>query len=125
MSKKEDAIELINCTPHPIYMLDEFENRLFSIPACDEPARVKKTYERLEDQTFKLPDGQVFTVPCVKVTDTPEFTNLPPVREGVAYVVSTFVKAYFPERRDLFTPDQLVRFSGGKGPVKGCRQFAC
>ena len=45
-------------------------------------------------------------------------TGLPPVNEGIGYIVSAMVRSAAPERRDLYSPADLQRDEHGN--VIGC-----
>ena len=47
-----------------------------------------------------------------------QVTGLPPVNDGIGYIVSAMVRSAAPERRDLYSPADLVRDEHGN--VIGC-----
>ena len=47
--------------------------------------------------------------------------NCPPIKEGVVYLVSQYVRQALPKRKDLLSPAKLLRDQVGK--VVGCGAF--
>ena len=100
---------LINLTPHEVVLCGQH------IPASGQQARVATT--RKQTGTIDI-DGT--TVPIYR-TVLGTVTGLPPVNEGVGYIVSAMVRSAAPERRDLYSPADLQRDSSGA--VIGCNSL--
>lgn len=100
-----------NLTPHSltIYCLDGFDPLV--VPS-DGVARVST----ITTEETPIVVGNV-TIPVRRVSFG-EIVGLPPEGEDVL-IVSAVVKAALPERRDLYTPGELVRDE--KGNVIGCK----
>ena len=47
-----------------------------------------------------------------------DVSNMPPVKKGVLYVVSSYIRECLPERADLLSPSKLIRDQGGN--IIGC-----
>ena len=99
-------MNLVNLTPHEVILVG------IKIPASGSQARVATT--RQQTGTIDL-DGT--TVPIYR-TVLGQVTGLPEAAEGVGYIVSAMVRSAAPERRDLYSPADLVRDSSGN--VIGC-----
>lgn len=101
-------MKIINLTPHPIVVLGEEEIKI--LPSGE--------VLRLEEKIS--PCGEVNGIPVVEKALGGQ-GKLPPVKEGVFYIVSLPV-AQAVKRQDFLVPDDLVR--DGEGRVLGCRRFA-
>ena len=100
---------LINLTPHEVILCGT------KIPASGQQARVSMT--RAQTGTIDI-DGT--TVPIYR-TILGTVTGLPPVNEGIGYIVSAMVRSAAPERRDIYSPADLLRDSSGA--VIGCNSL--
>ena len=100
---------LINLTPHEVVLCGQH------ILASGQQARVSMT--RKQTGTIDL-DGT--TVPIYS-TILGTVTGLPPVNEGIGYIVSAMVRSAAPERRDIYSPADLLRDSSGA--VIGCNSL--
>ena len=99
-------MNIINLTPHEVVLCGQH------IPASGQQARVSMT--RAQTGTIDL-DGT--TVPIYS-TILGQVTGLPPAAGGVGYIVSAMVRSASPERRDVYSPADLLRDSSGA--VIGC-----
>lgn len=122
-NERIERLSIVNCTPHAVRVLDEFNNTIFSLPGTKHPARVEQAYERLADFEVETADG-VVRLQRVKASE-PVTVDLPDPEPGVLIVVSSYVLLHNRDREDLIVPDQLVRDSEVRGFVRGCRQFMC
>jgi hypothetical protein len=102
-------MNIINLTPHEVILVG------VKIPASGQQARVSMT--RKQTGTIDI-DGA--TVPIYS-TILGQVTGLPPVNEGIGYIVSAMVRSAAPERRDIYSPADLLRDSSGA--VIGCNSL--
>jgi len=102
-------MNIINLTPHEVILCGT------KIPASGQQARVSMT--RKQTGTIDL-DGT--TVPIYS-TILGQVTGLPPVNDGIGYIVSAMVRSAAPERRDLYSPADLQRDEHGN--VIGCNSL--
>ena len=100
---------LTNLTPHEVILVG------IKIPASGQQARVSMT--RQQTGTIDI-DGT--TVPIYS-TILGQVTGLPPVNDGIGYIVSAMVRSAAPERRDLYSPADLQRDEHGN--VIGCNSL--
>ena len=109
-------MEIKNCTPHPIFLLDDDNNLVLTLDKCDTPPRLKQS-------TFS--EGNVLVngvdIPLTK-TLFGETKNLPDEQEGVLLVVSRIVLSANAHRRDMVVPNDIVRDINGR--IIGCKSFA-
>lgn len=101
-------LQLVNCTPHAINIIDGP-----TIPPSGIVARVKAT-------TVKV--GDINGIP-VTATMFGEVENLPEPEFGTIYIVSSLVAQARPDRDDLFIPNESVRDDQGR--IIGCRSLGC
>jgi len=97
---------LINLTPHEVVLCGQH------IPASGQQARVSMT--RHQTGTIEV-DGK--SVPTYSTTFG-AVVGLQPEQDGIGYIVSAMVRSAAPERRDLYSPADLVRDEHGN--VIGC-----
>ena len=102
----------INCTPHPINLLDNENNLVISLPKGEVVPRLSQSTK------------QVDVVEGVSITETifGETQDLPDFKEGVFLIVSRLVLSANPDRKDLLVPNELVRDS--EGNIVGCKSLA-
>jgi hypothetical protein len=102
-------LEMINLTPHEINLCGT------KIAASGKEARVAVTrvnVDLVEICGMFVPIG----------TDTVgEVTGLPPEQDGVGYIVSLAVRKELPQRKDIYSPADILRDKDGK--VIGCGSF--
>lgn len=53
--------------------------------------------------------------------ESPSVSNLPEPKDGVLYIVATYIRQACPDRKDLASPAKLIR--GEAGNVIGCAAF--
>jgi hypothetical protein len=101
--------KLINMTPHPINILDNFKYNLFTIPASGNQIRLTVS---IVNTGVKVND--------VTITSTKfgEPIGLPDYQVDVFYIVSQLVKTALPNRTDLLVPAEVQRDE--KGAIIGC-----
>lgn len=100
---------IVNCTPHPVVVINGDEKIVF--PASG-------TVIRLASETVAAGshDGVLLTK---TVFGSP--TGLPAQAPGTLLIVSQLVKSALPERTDLVVPAEVVRDSAGN--IIGCKSL--
>jgi len=93
-------------TPHAINIIDGP-----TLPPSGRTIRLKME---------TAPAGEVDGIPLTR-TVYGKAEGLPEVEPGTYYVVSSMVKAVYPERRDFLVPAEMVRDKDGR--VVGCRSL--
>lgn len=101
----------INLTPHDVNLLNEDNEVILTLPKCDEPPRLK-------EETVVV--GEVNGFPITK-TVFGVVSYMPKAVKGVYYIVSRLVLLACPKRKDLFSPNEIVRDENRK-PL-GCKSF--
>lgn len=105
-------MNFINCTPHPINLLDVADNLVMALPKGDVIPRLA--------QSTKIVD----VVSGVSITET-QFgatQDLPEPNGENLYIVSRLVLSANPNRNDLVVPNELVRDENGN--IIGCKSLA-
>lgn len=102
---------IINCTPHPVTIVNAEGTVLRVIEPNGNPIR-------LASRT--VPAGEFDGVALSK-TEFGEPVNLPEPEEGTIFIVSQIVKNAIPERSDLAVPAEVLR--DDKGQIVGCRSL--
>lgn len=102
-------MKLVNLTPHSITVVGSSGEPLAVVPPDGTVARVSVTREVA---------GEVAGLPVFRSTFG-AVVGLPSPVDGVAFVVSAMVRLACPDRRDLYSPGELVR--GADGQPVGCR----
>ncbi len=105
-------MNFINCTPHPIQLLDSDNNLMISLPKGEVIPRLSQSTK------------QVDVVNGISITETQfgETQDLPESQDGVLLIVSRLVLSANPNRTDLVVPNELVR--DGSGNIIGCKSLA-
>ena len=102
----------INLTPHPINIVNDDGELIFSIPPCGEVARVSTHTEVI---------GYVdFDIPLTK-TVFGEVEGLREPFKGVYQIVSSLVKQRCLDRDDVVIPNEIVRDENGF--IIGCKSL--
>jgi hypothetical protein len=102
-------MKLINLTPLEINLCGT------KIAASGKEARVAVTRAIVET-------AEICGMFVLIGTDTVgEVTGLPEPVEGVGYIVSLMVRKALPQRKDIYSPADYLRDSGGK--IIGCGSF--
>lgn len=110
VSSGDKWVFLVNTTPHVIRVMDGNDVK-YIIPEASDPLRLDEVTEPVEP---------VADIPRVR-KKLGGLHELPPVQEGVFYIVPLAV-AQAARRPDFLVPDDLVR--DAKDRVIGCRRFA-
>lgn len=106
--------KIINLTPHDVTIFDDDgKTKLATIPPSGDVARVSMTRQQTGVVKFS---GMI--VP-VFVSTAGEVTGLPDAQDGAIFLVSALVRLALKDRRDVFSPGELIRDDNGQ-PV-GCR----
>lgn len=105
-------MKFINCTPHPIQLLDGDNQLVISLPKGGIIPRLSQSTK------------QVDVVEGVSITETifGDTQDLPESQDGVLLIVSRLVLSANPDRNDLVVPNELVR--DGSGNIIGCKSLA-
>lgn len=104
-------MNIINCTPHPVHVVNSEGSVLRTIEPNGAPIRLAaKT----------VPAGEFDGVPLSR-TEFGEPVNLPEPAEGTIYIVSQIVKNAIPTRHDLVVPADVLR--DDKGQIIGCQSL--
>jgi hypothetical protein len=99
----------INCTPHPIFIIKKNGEKLELHKGTMVPR-----IETRQTKVSEFEDVEIFK------TEFGGITNLPPVIDGVFYIVSRMVLDAAPlSRQDLLAPGDLVRDCAGN--IIGCK----
>lgn len=101
--------KVVNLTKAEVRILDENDEVIVAYPASGELAEVSTEAQALEP----LPNGTPLFATVFGKT-----SGIPAEKEGVIYIVSTFVLSANRHRTDLFAPYKL-KFAEGK-PI-GCK----
>ena len=105
-------MEIINCTPHPITVVDADNNVILALPKGE-------VVPRLSQSTKKV--AMIKGIPITETTFG-ETQDLPAPNKGVFLVVSRLVLSANLDRTDLLVPNDLARDSNGN--IVGCKSFA-
>lgn len=102
----------VNCTPHPINLLNKEGEVVFSLPKGEVVPRLAQTTEVVK------------VLNDISITETQfgDTTDLPSEQEGVYLIVSRLVMAANTYRHDLLVPNELVRDEEGR--ILGCKSLA-
>ncbi len=109
---KIGEVVFINKTPHDVTIVGEDGKTIITFPKSDNPFR-------LEEETISL--GKIGDIPITETIMKTE-GDLPKKKIGVFYIVSRAVQEAYPDRIDLFIPNESVRDKDGK--IIGCRSLA-
>ena len=117
-------MQLVNLTPHPINLAGDGVNGkdvYVSIAPAGTVARVEMDIEEGSEEELEV--NGLFHFASVRLIPG-EIVGLPPVQEGVMYVVSNVVAqaAHAAARKDVLVPYDLVR--DRHGTIVGCRGFS-
>ena len=102
---------IVNCTPHPVMIVDADGNVVRTIEPNGTPIRLKSE---------TVPAGEHDGIPLSK-TVFGEPVGLPDPEEETLFIVSQIVKNAIPGRHDLVVPAEVVR--DDKGQIIGCRSL--
>lgn len=105
-------MKFLNCTPHPITLVNEEGVEIFTLPKGEVIPRLTQTTQVV---------GEVMGIPITE-TQFGQTTDLPEPQEGVLLVVSRLVLTANPERKDLLVPNEMIR--NAEGHIVGCKSLA-
>ena len=105
-------MNIINCTPHPIQLLDENNNLVLTLPKGE-------VIPRLNQSTKKVSE-----INGIAITETVfgEIQDIPEEKADTILIVSRLVLSACKDRNDLVVPNELVRNS--EGNIVGCKSLA-
>lgn len=112
-SSTTTAATVKNGTPHKITIVDDAGRVVHEIPTSEV---IRCAVSTAHVGTLVVGD---VTIPVT--SSVYGEANLPPVEDGVFWVVSALVRAAHPERDDLLVPADLVRDE--EGAIIGCRSL--
>ena len=101
-------MKFVNLTPHEINIY-EGDKLIKTVPASGKVARREQIQKVLGEIDGVTVTEQFFGAVC----------DVPPKKEGIAYIVSRIVAEAFKFRDDLYIPGPMVRDDGGR--VIGCQ----
>ena len=104
-------MNIINCTPHPVTIVNAEGSILRIIESNGNPIRLAAS---------TVPAGEFDGVPLSR-TEFGEPVNLPEPEEGTLFIVSQIVKNALTERADLVVPADVLRDE--KGQIIGCKSL--
>lgn len=105
-------MEIINCTPHPIKLVNEAGEVVFSLPKGQVIPRLAQTTNKVSE------------INGIAITETMfgETQDLPEYNQDTILIVSRLVLTANRNRTDLVVPNELVRDS--EGNIIGCKSLA-
>lgn len=106
-------MKLMNCTPHSITVQDFITKVAFEVPRSGTIIRTRtnSTFDKVVD----LPSRR-----CIAVNNNKgiSISNLPEEQDDVMLILSAVsaadVKLMYPERKDIYSPDELFRSASGQ-----------
>ncbi len=103
-------MKIVNLTPHDVNIVSgDKKSRL----ACFKSDVKSGEYELPRVRFGRMEDRSVGIIP-MSLTYMSGVEHLPPEEDGVLYIVSMLVSAACPDRRDLVSPDNVLREERGK-----------
>lgn len=119
----KDIINIVNLTPHPVSVFSAINDEIITFPKSDLP--IPRLQESRGNSVVlrafvRVGDGEI---DAFKISNTikGEVIDLPERVLGTFYIVSGLVLDAVPDRKDLISPDSLVR--DDTGVIIGCRGF--
>jgi len=118
---KINCKKLINLTPHAIRFVKGYhpdEERVLPNAGVLRVREVFTEIGEIHPDNIDFPEIAVYTSECFAVDNELNKIELPPKLPDTCYVVSSKVKACYPERKDFLVPAwQMI---DGKNHVVGC-----
>lgn len=110
------VVTIVNCTPHPVSVLNQQTGEMVIIPKGDIIPRVSSSTELIDtvETSFGL----------IRITRNTfgQVENLPDPQPNTLFIVSAMVMNACPNRNDLVCPNESVRDSEGR--IIGCQSLA-
>ena len=103
-------MKIINLNQHSINILDENGNINMIFPCSDMVARCTESRKKV---------GEINGVPITE-TVYGEVVDMPQPKEGVIYLTNYTVRRKYPERDDLYYPNEVIR---QEGKIIGCKSL--
>lgn len=107
-------MEIINKTNHKVTILDASGNEVTTYIPKGKAARIVSDFayvDMLQINGTMVPLSEPYSRKC---------TGLPPEKEGVIFIVSTVVREFHKNRKDLISPDPQKIVYNCNGYPKGC-----
>lgn len=111
--------QIINCTPHPISIIDNNGETILALPKGEQVPRVQQVVTIM--MGMDNVEGANGIVPMT-TNVFGEVENLPDPQPDTFFVVSRMVLSACPDRDDLLVPNEIVRDEQGR--IIGSRSFA-
>ena len=111
-------MKIMNCTPHEFTFEDFITKSIISIPPSGTIIRTRSNNEL--ERILELPSRR-----HIKINTTRDISisNLPDEMDDVILVCSAVtavdIKSVYPERNDIYSPDEQIRTH--KGKIIGCK----
>lgn len=113
------SIKIIkNFTPHDVHIGEKGKGVFMTFPS-DGVARVEKAKNIVDSIR---PHNNYFPIPIFK-SDWGDVQGLPKEEEGTILIVSSFVKAAMPGRKDLVHPINFIMHPFKRNYIIGCEGF--
>lgn len=113
-------MKLMNCTPHKISIQDFITRVTFDVPCSGTTIRTRTNSEF--DKILELPSRRHI---CINKNKDIKITNLPQEQEDVMLIMSAVtaadIKFLYPERNDIYSPDEVFRTTNGQ--IRYCKSL--
>lgn len=109
----EASILFVNCTPHPVTVINADGTVLATFPKGEVIPRLTQSTEVV---------GEIAGIPVTQ-TNFGATVDLPAPQAYTFLIVSSLVMTANPNRKDLLVPNGVVRDENGN--ILGCESFAC
>ena len=117
----KDIINIVNLTPHPVSVFSAISSKIITFPKSDLPIpRLQESRGNKVVVRAFVGDGEIDAFE-ISNTIKGEVIDLPERVLGTFYIVSGLVLDAVPDRKDLISPDSLVR--DDNGVIIGCKGF--
>lgn len=118
-------MKIINLTEHAIDVYSENKEYIKTYPVGNMYARLQEEERHIEDvdsvPVYKISYGEIETTFFNNAkTEMTSCIGLPPVQEGVKYIVSRLIASKATDRNDLLIPGKAVKHNGR---IAGCMSF--
>lgn len=113
--EKNTMKNIINMTPHDVVIMDENGNTVKVFPSQGVARLSVKT---AHGKPIIMDDGT--TVPT-SYSIFGEVEGLPEEKDDTIYIVSSMIAGRYPQRNDLFIPNESIR--DDKGRIIGCKSL--
>jgi hypothetical protein len=109
-------INIVNCTPHPVNIINQNTGQIVTIPKGEIIPRVASSTQIIE--TIQTNFG------AIRITKNTfgKVENLPEPQHNTIFIVSAMVMNACPNRNDLLCPNESIRDEEGR--ITGCQSLA-